>query len=70
MAETVNIAPKRVSKLEACQRLRMSPQAVGRLIESGDLKTIPRLANVRRYILESSVDQLVARMYGDDRQAG
>jgi hypothetical protein len=69
MSATMNLAPKRISKRQAAIRLRIPVPAVNRLIDSGELKAVP-LANTRAVVLESSVDQLVARMAGDDRQAG
>jgi hypothetical protein len=69
MSTTFAVAPKRITKAETARRLSASMLVVNRLIASGELKTVP-LANTRAIILESSVDQLVARMTGDDRQVG
>lgn len=58
-------APGRLNKAEAARRLGLRVEGVNDLIASGDLKVIDLPIRVKAIILESSVNDLIARMNGE-----
>ena len=59
-----------ITQAEAARRLHVPAPSIPRLIASGNLKARESVAGIRNTILASSVDELLARMQVDDRQAG
>ena len=68
-AQTMIAAP-RVTITEAAQMLGVTQDAVRKLVERGDLKRVNIPIRIKAFVLRSSVEELIAHMQGDERQAG
>lgn len=69
MTQSVQAPPRRMSKVQASRRLGVPVKAVDRLIERGQLASVV-VPGLRETVTESSVEALVARMSGAEKQAG
>lgn len=71
MSPTIQRTPPLTnSKTAAAVKLGISVDAVSDLIASGELKTIKLPRNSRPRVLQSSIDDMFTKIYGDQRTAG
>ncbi len=66
---TATAAPRRINKTEASRQLGVSVHQVDRLIKSGELQLAELPMRVYANILQSSVDQLIIRSFGEVAEA-
>jgi hypothetical protein len=70
MAQSISVAPRRVSRLQAAVRLGVHQSVVTNLIKSGQLAVI-EIPGMRTAVSESSLEALIEQMNGQagDKQA-
>jgi hypothetical protein len=65
-----NIVQRRINQSEAARQLGVSIRGIRKLIASGDLKTVTMPVRTQNVILQSSVDEILARAEANNgRQA-
>jgi hypothetical protein len=69
MSQSAISPPKRFSKQAASARLGVPIRSIDRLIESGELRAV-KIPGLNAYVTEQSIEDLIRKMHGEDRQAG